>query len=70
MFTKLDSLIDDPVFMPLYRHHANKAGFPDTRSALKRLGVDSSGDDIRLLRNAELADIRTAITDISVHSSE
>ncbi len=27
-FTKLDSLIDEPVFMPLYREYANTAGFP------------------------------------------
>ncbi len=33
-FTKLDSLIDEPVFMPLYREHANTPGFPDTSAAL------------------------------------
>ena len=33
-FTKLDSLIDEPVFMPLYREHANAPGFPDTSAAL------------------------------------
>lgn len=33
-FAKLDSLIDEPVFMPLYREHANAPGFPDTSAAL------------------------------------
>jgi len=33
-FVKLDSLIDKPVFMPLYRQHADTAGFPDTVEAL------------------------------------
>ncbi|MCO4811120.1 MAG: hypothetical protein KC572_05915 [Gammaproteobacteria bacterium] len=33
-FTRLDSLIDEPVFMPLYREHADTPGFPDTNNAL------------------------------------
>ena len=33
-FRKLDSMIDEPVFMPLYRQHANTPGFPDTEAAL------------------------------------
>lgn len=33
-FTKLDSLIDEPVFMPLYRQHADTPGFPDMDEAL------------------------------------
>ena len=33
-FRKLDSLVDEPVFMPLYRQHANTPGFPDTEAAL------------------------------------
>lgn len=35
LFTKLDSLIEFPVFMPLYREHADTPGFPDTDDALK-----------------------------------
>ena len=33
-FTRLDSFIDEPVFMPLYREHANTPGFPDINAAL------------------------------------
>ena len=66
LFSKLDSLVDDAVFMPLYKQYANEAGFPDTRSALTRLGVETDGRTIHLRPDAELADIRTAITD---HSS-
>lgn len=33
-FTQLDSLIDEPVFMPLYREHADTPGFPDINAAL------------------------------------
>ena len=33
-FTRLDSLIDEPVFMPLYRQYADTPGFPDIDTAL------------------------------------
>jgi len=62
LFTKLDSLLDAPVFMPLYRRHANEAGFPDVRPALRQLGVEISGDKVRLSRTADLAHIRSAIS--------
>lgn len=35
LFTKFDSLIDEPVFMPLYRQYADTAGFPDYNDALR-----------------------------------
>jgi len=35
LFTKFDSLIDEPVFMPLYRQYADTAGFPDFEDALQ-----------------------------------
>jgi hypothetical protein len=35
LFAKFDSLIDEPVFMPLYRQYADAAGFPDFESALE-----------------------------------
>ena len=63
-FTRLDSLIDEPVFMPLYRRYADTAGFPDTREYFERLGLHVSHDDVTLRRKAELADIRTAMTRI------
>ena len=34
LFEKLDSLASAPVFMPLYREHADTAGFPDVAEAL------------------------------------
>ena len=63
LFAKLDSLVDIPVFMPLYRKHADTAGFPDIRPALKRLGVAIENNSVRVLPHAELADLRIDITD-------
>jgi len=34
LFTRFDELIDEPVFMPLYRQYADAPGFPDTAAAL------------------------------------
>jgi len=62
LFSKLDSLVDGPVFMPLYRSYANEAGFPDVEPALQRLGVVVSGSRTVLEKDAELADIRDAIS--------
>ncbi len=62
LFSKLDTLIDKPLFIPLYRRHANKAGFPDVRMLTDRLGVAMDGDIVELQRDAELAHIRHAIT--------
>ena len=65
LFSKLDSLVDDAVFMPLDRRYANAEGFPDTRGAFSRLGVEADGRGVRLRADAELADIRSAITDVA-----
>jgi hypothetical protein len=35
LFTRFDSLIDKPVFMPLYRQYADTAGFPEFKDALQ-----------------------------------
>lgn len=35
LFAKFDSLIDSPIFMPLYRQHADAAGFPEFEDALQ-----------------------------------
>ena len=61
-FSRLDSLIDEPVFMPLYRRYADTAGFPDTSEVFERLGLRVSDDEVSIRRKAELADIRSAIT--------
>ena len=47
LFTKFDSLIDEPVFMPLYRQYADTAGFPDFEAALQS---DVVRDDIFAVR--------------------
>ncbi len=62
-FAKLDTLISQPLFMPLYKKYANTAGFPDTSDLLVRLGVSMSGGEISLNRNAELRSIRDSITE-------
>lgn len=36
LFTKFDSLVDAPVFMPLYRQYADSPGFPDIGDALSK----------------------------------
>ncbi len=61
LFRKLDSLIDEPVFMPLYRRYANTAGFPDVRPLFDRLGVEIEDGEVHLQGRAQLATIRSAI---------
>ncbi len=61
LFRKLDSLIDEPVFMPLYRQYASAPGFPDVESLLSRLGVDVRDDNVQLQSNTPLAAIRSSI---------
>lgn len=62
LFARLDTLIDEPLFMPLYRRHANKAGFPDVRKLIERLGLQINDDIVELQHDAELVHIRHAIT--------
>lgn len=49
LFTKFDSLIDEPVFMPLYRQYADAAGFPDFEDALQK---DLVRDEILAVRTS------------------
>jgi predicted metalloprotease with PDZ domain len=62
LFTKFDSLLDEPLFMNLYREHADTVGFPAVESLLRELGVTRIGDQIRLSNAAKLAQIRIAMT--------
>ena len=62
LFEKLDSFLEDPVFIPLYREHADKSGFPDFEPLLRRLGVDVKDGIVLLSNGAEFAGIRKAIT--------
>lgn len=36
LFRQFDALLDEPVFMPLYRRYADTPGFPDVTTALAR----------------------------------
>ncbi len=60
LFSTLDEMIESPVFMPLYRRYADRAGFPDYEPLLARLGIDAGGE--ALSDDAELAAIRNAIS--------
>jgi len=63
LFAKLDSFLDMPVFMPLYRQYANEVGFPDPDPVLHKLGVSKSRDGtVHLNDNAPQAAIRRAIS--------
>jgi hypothetical protein len=62
LFGKLDELLQQPLFMDLYRQYADAGGFPDARPLLARLGVSMQGEQVALQPDAELADVRDAIT--------
>jgi hypothetical protein len=63
LFETLDRLAGVPVFMPLYKRHADTAGFPDTRPLFARLGLVVTDDGLKVGRGGELRAIRTAITE-------
>ena len=62
LLRKLDTLIAEPVFMPIYRRYADAEGFPDVRPQLRQLGVTRNSDTVRLSQLAPLAAVRSAIT--------
>jgi len=63
LFEKLDTFVDAPVFMPLYRKYANKEGFPDLGATLTGLGVAVNDDGtVDLVHDASLVAIREAIS--------
>ena len=64
LFEKLDSFVAEPVFMPLYRQYADSKGFPDIEPIFERLGVEVANDRVSLRDDAELTEIRRAITEI------
>lgn len=61
-FAKLDSLIDEPLFMPLYHRYADTAGFPDTSHVFARLGLSVSDELVEIERDGELTFIRDAMS--------
>jgi hypothetical protein len=63
LFEKLDSFVDTPVFMPLYRKYADEEGFPEPDSIMDELGVTVKDDGtVELDSNASLAAVRKAIS--------
>ena len=62
LFRKLDSMLDEPVFMPLYQLHADNEGFPDVDSVLEDLGVVFDDGKMQIKNNAKLAHIRVILT--------
>jgi len=62
LFRKLDSLLDEPLFMDLYRQHADTSDFPDVRPLLRQLGVSANDEGILLLADTEFAPVRAAIS--------
>lgn len=61
LFTKLDTLASEPVFMDLYRRYADRAGFPAIQPVLDELGVRHQTGGIRLDDSAVLAPVRRAM---------
>jgi hypothetical protein len=64
LFGKLDSFVAEPVFMPLFRQYADTEGFPDIAPLFRRLGIEIEDGRVALRDDAELAEIRLAITRI------
>lgn len=62
LFKKFDSFLDEPLFMNLYRRYADAAGFPDVRPLLERLGITVERGEVQLSGEAELVEIRAALT--------
>ncbi|MCH9693245.1 MAG: hypothetical protein K0U72_01940 [Gammaproteobacteria bacterium] len=40
LFERLDSFVDEPLFMPLYRQYADATGYPDPAVVLQSLGIE------------------------------
>ena len=63
LFGKLDSFLDTPVFMPLYRQYADTDGFPRMAPVLADLGVAINDDGtVTLLDSGSLVEVRDAIS--------
>lgn len=62
LFVKLDTLVDEPLFLTLYESYADEQGFPDYMPTLDRLGVHIERGTVSFSDDAEFADLRKAIT--------
>ena len=63
LFQKLDTLLDEPLFVDLYRRYADTPGFPDADPLLEELGVRYVRNSVRLFDNTDLAWIRRDLMD-------
>ncbi len=61
LFSQLDSLLDEPLFMPLYERYADTPGFPAYNSLLAELGVIIRNDRVSLSNATPLAYLRQDI---------
>lgn len=61
LFRKLDSLSPHPVFMDLYRSHADARGMPDLEPYYRDLGLEFSAEGVVFDDRARLAGVRRAI---------
>ncbi len=61
LFTALDDIAGDEVFMPLYERYANASGFPDYAAVMESLGLEVRGGRVVETDEAALTDIRDAI---------
>ncbi len=61
LFTKLDDIAGDDLFIPLYERYANASGFPDYAAVLSTLGLDIRAGRVSETDSAPLAGIREAI---------
>jgi len=70
LFRKFDTLLDEPLFMNLYRQYADTAGFPDPRPLFGQLGIEVRDGQVHLNDNAELAFVRKAVMRPSDEAAE
>lgn len=62
LLARLDSFVEEPVFMPLYRRIAEAETFPDLAQSLTDLGVIEDGETVSLSADAAHADIRESLS--------
>lgn len=61
LFERLDTFIPEPVFMPLYDEFMARRGMPDLDRLYAELGIETSGDWVRLTDEGRLRALRGAI---------
>lgn len=61
LFTQLDALSPEPVFMDLYEEFMSTRGMPDLASLYHELGLKPQGETIQLSDEGRLVTVRKAI---------